>query len=325
MAKIWFDLCTPKETNFFNVLIKEFKSRGYETLLTSREYPETNDLIRYLGLNAYILGSHGATKAEKLKCGIDRLKKLNRLILKEKPDTLVTLTNPEACRIAYGLGMPVNNFTDMPEADKVMRLTLPLSTNLFCPFHVPMDSIRRYWDGPVFFYQCLDPVAWMPESPKSLDEIFPDIEMKRPFIVYREGENRAAYLEGRDDITHPIINHLKHNRPNGIFFEVPRYSRHKMIDMQSLLAYPDLFIGGGGTMTTEAAWWGTWTIACRPVIATYDRWLEEHHLQFRAHTIVEGMDLALELLTRKEKNKNAELLRKQKFPLKEICDIIAKV
>jgi len=34
---------------------------------------------------------------------------------------------------------------------------------------------------------------------------------------------------------------------------------------------------------------------------------------------------ALELLTHKEKNKNAELLRKQKFPLKEICDIIEKV
>jgi hypothetical protein len=322
MTKIWIDLATPKETLFFSKLIEEFKRRNYELLLTTRKYPETNNLIKYLGLEAIVVGAHGSTRDEKLRCAINRLDKLYKLVQTEKPDGLITFTNPESCRIAYGLGVPVFNFTDMPESDKVMRLTLPLSTAVFSPFFVPKELLWKYWDGPIQYYQCIDPVAWMPAIPKPLKEILPNLEVKRPFIIYRSGEIRASYYNGKDDLTQPIVDHLKSHFPDGTFYEVPRYTTHEMIDMQSLLAHADLFIGGGATMNIEAAWWGTWTLACRPVIASYDRWMEENLLQYRAYNIEGGVDIAIELLAHKSKNTRAGILWKQVFPLKNICDII---
>jgi len=320
--KIWIDLSTPKETLLFNEFIKEFKSRGHEIFLTTRKYAETNSIIKYLGLDAEMVGAHGITREEKMKCAADRLKKLYPIILEQKPDALITFTNPEACRIAFGLGIPIFNFTDMPESDKVMRLTLPLSTIVFSPFVVTKELIWKYWDGPTIFYNCLDPIAWMRAIPKPLSVILPELNVVRPFIIYRSGETKAAYYEGKDDISVPIVAKLKTLYSSGTFYEVPRYTTHDMVDMQSLLAHADLFISGGATMAIEAAWWGTWTIACRPVIATYDKWLEENGLQFRANTVDEGITLATDFLSKNGKNPNLGLLWKQSFPLKAICDKI---
>jgi predicted glycosyltransferase len=270
--KIWIDLATPKETLMLNSFIKEFRARGHEVILSTRKYVETNDLIEYLGLqNVYVAGTHAGTKEKKLHQSIKRLTKLYPWVIQNKPDALVNFSNVEACRIAFGLGIPIVNFTDMPESDKVMRLTLPLSNIVFTPFVVPKEAIWKYWDGPLYQYNCLDPIAWMPETPKPLEEIYPT-PVKRPFIIYRSGEVKASYFNGFDDVSRPIAEELKKHYPEGTFFEVPRYTKHEMLDMQSLLAYADLFIGGGATMNIEAAWWGTWTMACRPIIASYDRW-----------------------------------------------------
>ena len=305
-----------------DVFIKEFRSRGHEVIISARKYVEMNDLIDYLGMtDVYIAGEHAGTRKEKLLESIKRLKKLYPWIIEQKPDALVNFSNVEACRIAFGLGIPIFNFTDMPESDKVMRLTLPLSNIVFTPFVVPKEMIWKYWDGSLYQYNALDPVAWMTETPKPLEEIIPE-GVKRPFIIYRSGEVKASYYEGFDDISRPIAEKLQVLYPNGTFYEVPRYTKHKMLDMQSLLAHADLFISGGATMSIEAAWWGTWSLACRPIIASYDKWMEEKGLQYRPKSIEDGVTMAKGFIASGVKNPAMAELRKQVFPIKSLCDII---
>ena len=322
--KIWIDFAVPKDVLFLNVFVKEFRESGHEVILSTRKYLETNDIIDYLGLkDVYMAGSHGTNREDKLLCYIKRLSKLYPWVLKNKPDILVSFSCAEANRIAFGLGIPIANFTDMPESDKVMRLTLPMSNVVFTPFIVSREDIWKYWDGPLYQYNALDPVAWMPETPKPLEDILPT-KINRPFIIYRSGETKASYYEG-DDISKPIVEKLKQLYPEGTFYEVPRYGKHDMVDMQSLLAHADLFISGGATMSIEAAWWGTWSIACRPVVASYDRWMEEKGLQYRPTSIDHGVEMAKGFISSGVKNPMMGELRKQKFPLKDICKVIDNI
>lgn len=322
--KFWVDMCTPKDVIFFRKIIEELNYRNHEIFITTRNYTETNNLINYFGLNAVIVGSHGKTIKEKIDCSVERMVELNKLFKLEQPDALISYTNPESCRIAFGHAIPIFNYTDIPEAEKVMRLTLPLSSCIYSPFCVNPQLIRNYWVGELYLYDCLDPVAWLPAKPTPLKEIF-DEYITYPFIIYRESENHASYLIDKEDITEYIIDELKDLYPSGTFFKIPRYEEHKSIDLQSLFAYADLFIGGGGTMNIEATWWGTWTLACRKITTSYDNWLEDNYLQFRVHNVESAIDYSKYLLSLAKKNKNCTKLRNMVFPVKEICDHMEKL
>jgi len=323
----WVDMSSPKEVLFFKVITDELIRRGHNITYTSRTYSGTQELIEHYGLQVENFGRHGRNLHEKLYYSIDRLHKLVKRFEFEKIDGLITLMNPEVSRIAFGLKIPIFGFCDIIEADAVARLTLPQSKIAFIPTHIPEASVRRYYDGEILFYDCLDPACWMPEKPISQDSpMLPDVvrDNKHPLIVYRQAETRAAYFQGYYDFTPTVVDMLKKQMPEATFYGLSRYTKHTMVDVQSLLYYTDLFIGGGGTMCEEAAWWGTWALSCRPFKTTYDMWLIEHGLMWQPPTVRDAVLKALELLTHKEKNPKCSQLNTQKFPLKMICDAIER-
>jgi len=329
LMHLWFDLSTPKEVLFFKGMIREMAQRGHKVIITTRKYTETNDLIRYFRLEAKEIGTHGKTRTEKLWCSIDRLKKLYRFFNDKPIDAVITLSNPEACRIAFGLGFPIFNFIDIPEAETVCRLTLPLSSQVFIPFHVPREAIRRYWTGEPFVYDCFDVSAWMPKNPAPLSQLdLPEKIVKRiptqRLIIYREAEVKASYFQalGKQDLTLDIIKNLKKKYPKIVFLQASRYKKHRVVDMQSLLDYATLFIGGGGTMNLEASYWGTWTISCRPFLTSYDEWLQNNRSQIHVDTVEDGVQVASEMLDRADKNPCSAIIRKMQFPLDNICSFI---
>ena len=253
----WVDLSSPKEVIFFKVIADELVRRGHSVSYTTRTYSGTQELIDFYKIPAERFGRHGRNLHEKLYYSIERLHQLVKRFEFEKVDGLITLLNPEVNRIAFGLKIPIFNFCDIIEADAVARLTLPQSKIAFIPTHVPEASVRRYFDGEILFYDCLDPVAYLPEVPAPKDSpLLPDIvrENKHPLIVYRQAETRAAYFSGYYDFTPTVVDMLKKATKGATFYGLSRYTAHKMVDVQSLLYYADLFIGGGGTMCEEAAW-----------------------------------------------------------------------
>ena len=326
--KFWLDMSTPKEVMFFNVIRKELLRRGHELIITTRHYRETNDLLNYFGIDAAIIGRHGISREDKLQAGLERMQKLLSHVKHDNIWGLVTLANPEACRVAFGLGIPVFNFIDILESEIVCKLTLPLSKIVFIPFHVPRWKLFRYYSGDTYIYDCLDPVAWMPKEPAPIDEVgldekyFDNGQLRRPFIVYRAAETRASYFKEYGDITPQVIEELKKLMPNATYYPIPRYNVHRMIDLQSLLAHADLFVGGGGTITEEATWWGTWCVTCRPFKTTYDQWLIANDLLFAITEPIQGAIKCRQLLTFEGKNSAAEKLRSQNFPVAAICDML---
>ena len=157
---------TPKTFLFFRGIRDELIARGHKVYLVSRRYGENENLAKYLNLPATFIGYHGETRLQKAYMGLERMVALFKWIGTEKFDGLINLANPESSHVAYRLGIPLYVFLDLPEAVHVSKLTVPLSKVVFKPFCIPDHVFKDYGATNIYTYNCLDPVAWMPQEPK---------------------------------------------------------------------------------------------------------------------------------------------------------------
>ena len=301
---IWFDLVTPKSVLFFIPIIKEIKNRGRCVLITAREgegYSEVVELLRLYNIEFVNRGEFGgASLKDKLHASIERQKALMEFVTIYDIDRLVCLCSVDANRVAFGLGIPVINFYDIPLSDctanfkKALpqaRLTLPLSTKVIKPFVVPNEIFKRFSldDEMIYSYNFIDPLIWLKDFKPNFSEVKSilenyDINYDKPLIVIREEEYKSSYVDKQYPILYDSLKEIK-KQNNANIIIIPRYESNYLKEkfpfavvieekkvIQHLLAYADLFIGGGGTLNTEACYFGTPTISTRSFISHYDKY-----------------------------------------------------
>jgi len=331
MGKYVIDMGTNKQILFFKPIYEEMVKRGHKVYLLSRDFPHSNLLKKKLGLPIADIGSYGTNLYEKLYRSVERQQKLIKWFDADEWDGVLTFQNPDSIRVAYGLGIPVFNFTDLPEANKLVRLTVPLSTLIFTCLPEMADDLRKYTDCPIAVTYCLDPVVWMdgftpaPITELGIDKEYVDILDGRDtkLAVWRGAETESTYVS--QDSTASLVSKLKELYPHYAFYKLERYSDRGYVDIQSLLHYASVLICGGGTMAIEAAWWGTHVISTRPIMTHYDRWMHKNVMCYNHVKTVEGGVKAFEISRRFHSKKLWDNpLRKMKFPLKEIVDDIEK-
>ena len=286
--KVWLDVLTPKQANFFAEFHHRLSAKGFKTVLTTREYREANELLALKGLKAIQVGRHGGGPLkDKLVESAKRISGLAKVIEEHEPEVAISFSSPEAARVAYGLKIPHYCISDSPHAEAVCRLTVPLSRKLFTPWVIPMYAWKRYGMQPrdIVRYRALDPVVWLAgykNNPKALDVLH--LNTAKPVIVIRTPEEFAAYLCDRSSsiagtTVEIIAKILDLANDNLQIVVLPRYDEQgdrfrkrfgnrinvpeHVIDAVSLMQVASVFIGGGGTMTAEAALLGV------PVISHY--------------------------------------------------------
>ena len=143
--RFWVDMSTPKEVLFFKTIIQELERRGHGVTVTTREYRETNDLIKYFGFDAEVIGAHGKTRAGKLHEGVQRILGLYERFKNEEVDKVITLANPEVCRVAFGFGWPLANFIDIPEAkdSDYQKATQKVFRTADYPSHIVVPVVKK--------------------------------------------------------------------------------------------------------------------------------------------------------------------------------------
>ena len=283
---IIIDILTPKQCMFLSRLIEHLERRGHQVSKTTRKYREVNQLLRLKGLEATTVGRHGGgTLAGKLRANAQRILELTRIIDELKPDVAVSFSSPEMARVAFGLGIPHICISDSPHAEAVSRLTIPLSSILFTPKVIPKRTWVKYGISPenILQYNALDPWAWLKDfrPDKSVLKQL-NLETSKPLLTFRTEESFAAYLLGRTKGISivPVVEKLIKRQEEYQIVIVPRYKeqirslkktfKEKVtvcectIDGASLLYYTTIFIGGGGTMSVEAALLGVPTLSCYP-------------------------------------------------------------
>jgi hypothetical protein len=314
ILRIWFDILTPKQVMFFEPAIDLLKKHDHEILCTSREYREANELAKLRRLDLKVIGKHGgAERSQKLWQSANRILKLTDMVNAYEPDVAVSFSSPEACRVAFGLGIRNIGFNDSPHAEAVAKLSLPLLNLLFCPWIIPISSWLKYGiqRRNIIKYRGLDPIAWLRRigkialrEPNNHVYFFPrdnnDVNGGKRNVLIRMDEAKASYIAHRKfrNTTVEMIDRIINNLSDvANFYILCRYEDQKsqilarypdranvvsnVVNGVDLLSESDIFIGAGGTMTTEAALLGKPTISIAPVSFYVEKYLISHGLAKR--------------------------------------------
>lgn len=280
MTTVWFDALTPKHMRMARHIKAISERVGYNFLLTTREYDEIPEFSKLLGLHPLVVGKHGGGDlADKLLRSAERLDELAHLLKGRDLSFVISHGSPEATRIGFGLDRPTVNINDSPHAEAVARLTVPLSTWLISSSFIPRPAWTKFGPRPkaLIRYHGLEVVTWLRE-----ERVQPsDLGLPRPIVLFRPEEVKASYLVGERQQSTYLLHELKRALRENRFSLVvlPRYESQRQAFRQelpdavvldrpveglSLIKGADIFIGGGGTMTWEAALLGIPTLYAFP-------------------------------------------------------------
>lgn len=292
--KVWLDILTPKQANFLGELHHRLTAKGFKTVLTTREYREVNELLELKGLKAVRVGRHGGAELkDKVLESSKRVSSLIDIIDDQKPDVAISFASPEAARVAFGLKIPHYCVSDSPHAEAVSRLTIPISEKLFTPWVIPTHAWTRFGitQRDVVRYRALDPAVWLSNYKGGTK--LPDglkLDSSKPLILVRTPEEFAAYLKDRSSslpgkVVDIIEKILRIDEDTSQIAILPRYEEQgerlrkrfgtrvvvpeHVVDAIPLMRASSVFLGGGGTMTAEAAMLGVPVISYYPGDATF--------------------------------------------------------
>lgn len=286
-TKIWVDVLTPKQALFTKAMI-ERAPPNVELVLTTRNYDELNKFLDQLKLETISsFGKHGGPRLEdKLVAGVQRMSELTSFVLKNNFDCSLSFISPEAARVSFGLGLRHYICSDSPHANASSRLSVPLATKLFTPFPVPKEKWTQYGlkASQVASYHALDPWAWLlPRRKKELSQKRKGGSQNT--VLIRLDETYASYMKqgsGISSIVEELVEKIKAIGSSSSFeiVIIPRYDEQRSwakekfansctvpestIDGTELISKASLLIGGGGTMTQEAALLGVPNISYFP-------------------------------------------------------------
>lgn len=257
--RIWYDACTGKHVRYGTAIARHLRKSGHEVVFTTREHPDTLGLAKSLGENPIIIGKYDPRSLlTRLEESANRMLGFAELFRNGAPDTAISSQSVELCRFAFGLGVPMILTADTPHATAVNRLTIPLANTLLTSEAIPKRLFKKYGAQKILQFKGVDELAWVKDSGQSST-----FEFRRPLIVVRQMETRAAYALGKGDVTIKIAQKLT-SLGNVLF--LPRYSRPKnerlmvvegFVDSARLAAQSDLVVSVGGTIAREAALQGT--------------------------------------------------------------------
>ena len=263
--KIWYDAGTGKHIRYGTAIAKRLRKIGHEVILTTRRHPDTLSLAKFLGEQPIVVGKYApASKTVKLKESLKRQLLLFRMFEKNPPNLAIMHVSIECARIAFGLGIPLISTFDTPHAEAQSRLTVPLASVIVASKAIPAQLIHRYGAKRIIQFDGVDEVAWMKNFRVKMK-----FDFKRPIIVVRQMEAKAAYAEKVSDITEKIAKKLT---SLGTVIFLPRYEKKTrkglvvpkgFVDSASLAAQADLVVSVGGTISREAALAGTPSIVIK--------------------------------------------------------------
>lgn len=257
--RVWYDACTGKQVRYAVAIAKRLRKLGHEVILTTREHPDTLPLAKHLKEKFQVIGKYDpASFFTRLEASAQRVLKMSKLFQGNAPDLAIAHQSVELCRVAFGLNVPIILTADTPYADAVNRLTIPLADTLVVSEAIPQRFFKNFGAKTIVQFKGVDEVAWIKDFVPSKK-----FDYKKPLIVLRQMETKAAYALGKSDLTEILAKKLA---SLGTVLLLPRYDFRPrkdllvlqgFVDSLNLATYADLIINMGGTMAREAALLGT--------------------------------------------------------------------
>ena len=271
--RIWIDLDNTPHVTFFRPIIAELRRRGHDTLLTARADGQTLELARLFNLDCAVVGSgRGTRTASKVAMTGARALGLYWLARRYAPDLAVSHGSRALVLAAAAAWVPSVTLYDYEQVSA--GLFHRLSRKVMVPACVPAEALstRRSARERVVQYPGIKEQVYLSDFAPSrgLREQL-EIDADAVMVVIRPESETAHYRQRHPrPILDAILRHLG-THPSVVVALVPRSADQQTrlsatlaslglrffvpnaIDGRDLICEADLVIGGGGTMTREAA------------------------------------------------------------------------
>ncbi len=341
--KIWFDVLTPKQLLFFEPMIKKLSKKN-QILTTTRNYREASELAKIRKQHMKIVGKHGGNENfGKLYASVERMEKLVKIINRFKPDLTISFCSPDASRVAFGLGIKHIGFCNAPHSIAVMKLSVPLLTKLLIPKHIPKKEFEIFGinSSNIIQYNAMDEYIIIKNKSKKLQ--LPKLHLKKSRnILFRTYETQASYVKNLKEFdTINAIKVIANKFQNYNVIILGRYSEQikklnlelqgnvivldKVVDSEAIFSITDIFVGSGGTMTSEAALRGIPTISYDSVPNLDEKYLVKNGLIIRCKDY-KKIPLVIKSVLEKDKknikNKAKKFLNAMEDPYRKLEFVI---
>jgi uncharacterized protein len=280
--KIWVDMSAPAHVLVLRPIIERLRARGHQVEITSRDYAQTQDLLKLHRLDHTPIGRHGG--ASRLSKGFRlgaRTGAMFRFGRGRAFDLAIAHGSNDLALAARALGIPEANMHDYEFAVTQHRIGCRLAKRVMFPDSVPAERLRRFGVGPekLFPYPGLKEEYYLYDfepDPGALEALA--VEADRVVVVVRPPPDVSLYHRKSNPLFPKVLARLGGD-PDVHAIVLPRTQAQRelveslalpslivpsgAVEAQSLVALADLVVSAGGTMNREAVALGT------PVYTTY--------------------------------------------------------
>jgi hypothetical protein len=284
--RVWIDLANSPHVPLFVPIVRRLREGGDEVLLTVRDHAQTLALARDVWPHVAPIGAASPPgRVRKAVAIVARAAALHRFAARTKPDVALShgsYAQLVAARLARVPAVTMMDYEHQP----ANHLSFRLARLVIVPSVFPQAALRRFGAGPekVVRYDGFKEELYVTAAGHNGDVCAQlGVDRSNVVAVLRPPPTGALYHRGENDRFEEVLTGLEQRQDVAIVLlprspeQRARYANRRVtipahpVDGTALLAAADLVVGGGGTMTREAALLGTPTYTVfMPELAAVD-------------------------------------------------------
>jgi hypothetical protein len=276
-VRVWIDLTNSPHVLVMRPVIAALRSDGHEVEVTARDFAQTLGLLDRFGMPHTVVGSHrGGRVASKVRGLVSRSRALLRFARGRDFDVALGHGSNDVTVAARLLRIPSATAFDYEWAKAQHQLNCRLARAVVVPEAIPPERLYSYGArGKLRPYKGLKEEYYLADfEPDAavLEEL--GIDPGAPLAVVRPPPEVSLYHRFEAPLFRRALERLREAQT----IVLPRTPEQRdelarldwctvparAVDAQSLVAFADLVVSGGGTMNREAVALGT------PVYTTFE-------------------------------------------------------
>jgi uncharacterized protein len=277
--RIWIDLDNSPHAHFFAPIIRQLEEAGYGVLITVRRFGQLEEITRSHGLHYEVIGQHRMPRFFLARALATVVRALQLAVYGRPRRAVIAVNHGSRAHVlaAWLLRIPVITLYDYEFVSS--GLFSMMATKILLPEAIPtstlehqrvnMKKVIRYPGYKENLY-----LSGLRFSPGVIDEL--QLDPRRLIITVRPPATWAHYHNAHSDVLfRAAIERLRGEQDAQVIVlprtreqgedlkrscgmrSAPFQVSEKAVDALSLMAHSDAVVGGGGTMTREAAIIGT--------------------------------------------------------------------
>jgi predicted glycosyltransferase len=294
--RVWVDCTAAAHPLVLRPVVERLRAGGHEVEITTREYGQTVELLDRLGLEHEVVGRHGgAGTAAKGVALARRSASLLGWARRRRFDLALAHGSVDLAVVASLLRIPSVQMQDYEHAGLQRQLAFRAARRVLVPDAIGVEAMAHAGaaERKLFRYPGLKEDYYLSDftpDPAVLDAL--GIDREAVLAVVRPPPETSAY-HAPNAVYDSVLDRLA-AEPAAVAVLIPRTQRQteearrravivpsRAIDAQSLIAFADVVISGGGTMNREAVALGTpvYTIFSGRMGAVDERLIAEGRLR----------------------------------------------